>query len=169
MVMRNGNSSFDLDYNLYIQCMPQKYWDDYKLLKDTIMDFLNQCVKTFDFSDGKDSTSVITANLRDDKGVFFKVDIAILLRNRNNNWCRLIHDKNNWRGRFYLTEVPNSKDVTKKARKIKQKGLWDDVREEYKKLKNMYLFQGDRNHPSYVCYVEAVNAVWYRNDMKQIW
>ena len=34
------------------------------------------------------------------------------------------------------------------------------VREQYLALKNMYLSKNDINHPSFICYIEAVNNVY---------
>ena len=39
-------------------------------------------------------------------------------------------------------------------------GKWMLVRQQYEKIKNMYLIRNDYNHPSFVCYVEAVNNVY---------
>ena len=36
------------------------------------------------------------------------------------------------------------------------------VRDKYLELKNMYLRRGDRDHPSFICYIEAVNNVYDR-------
>jgi len=157
MVMRNGNGPFDLDYNLNIISMPVEYWNNLKKLKDTIRNELNYVVEDSWFSDGNDSTSVITANIIDkNTQVKFKVDIAILAKNEQNNYCRLIHDKRLWPERYYWNEVPNSHDVKDKVDFIKHREEWELVREEYEKLKNMYR----PNHPSFICYVEAVNNVY---------
>lgn len=40
--------------------------------------------------------------------------------------------------------------------------LWQEVRDRYLEMKNMYLSWQDRNHPSFVVYVEAVNEVYNR-------
>lgn len=104
MVMRDGNGSFDLDYNLRIINMPEMYKNNLKRLKDLIRGELNSIVKGSWFSDGKDSTSVITAIICDSIGVKFKIDVAIIGQNRN----------------------------------------------------------GDYNHLSFICYVEAVNHVYQK-------
>lgn len=63
LVTRDGDGPFDLDYNLCILGMPNRYWNDLKHLKDTVRDSLNRIVKKTLFSDGQDSKSVITSNL----------------------------------------------------------------------------------------------------------
>lgn len=45
---------------------------------------------------------------------------------------------------------------------LKEAGLWQEVRDRYLEKKNMYLSWQDRNHPSFVVYVEAVNEVYNR-------
>ena len=69
LVMRNGNAPFDLDYNLMVIRMPEEYWNNPQCLKNRVRDSLNlilrrsrsRVVRGGRFSDGKDSTSVITA------------------------------------------------------------------------------------------------------------
>ena len=50
--------------------------------------------------------------------------------------------------------------VDEKADKLKKLGMWNEVRDTYEELKNLYLRRGDRDHPSFVVYVEAVNQVY---------
>ena len=59
-------------------------------------------------------------------------------------------------------EVPNSHQVKDRADKLKRAGLWQKVRDRYLEKKNMYLSWQDRNHPSFVVYVETVNEVYNR-------
>lgn len=159
LVMRDGDGPFDLDYNLRIISMPDYYWDNLKQLKDLVRNKLNEIVRGSWFSDGKDSTSVITALIRDNTGVEFKFDVAIIGVNAKGNLCRLIHNKSVWPEQFTWNEVPNSHRVKERADAIKSIGKWEEVRTKYKELKNMYLYRQDRNHPSFICYVEAVNSV----------
>ena len=97
--------------------------------------------------------------LENTPNVKFKFDVAIIAKNERGDYCRLIHDKRYFR-RYVWCEVPSSKDVRKKADKLKKLGYWSDVREVYKKLKNHYLSIQDNNHPSFTVYVEAVNRVY---------
>lgn len=161
MVTANGDGPFDLDYNLQIIRMPQKYWKDLKKLKDTVRNELNKIVDNTFFSDGKDSKSVITSLLhfREKPKVEFSFDIAILAKNTNGNWCRLIHNKL-FDDQFTWNEVPTSHNVKEKAQTLKANHLWNEVRDRYRNLKNKYLRNGDANHPSFIVYVEAVNQVY---------
>lgn len=164
MVTQNEDGPFDLDYNLRIISMPDEYWNDLKKLKDTIRNELNKIVGKTLFSDGQDSKSVITSRLvlNNDEQVF-SFDIAILAENKNGNLCRLLHNK--LYGQFTWNEVPNSHNVKDKADLLKRKGRWNEVRQTYLDLKNMYLSRNDNNHPSFIVYVEAVNQIynkyWY--------
>lgn len=161
MVMANGDGPFDLDYNLLILEMPEQYRRNLRKLKNLIMNEINIIVNDTWFSNSKDSTSVITALLHDEDGVKFKFDLAIIAQNSNGNYCRLIHLKNHIPERYLWNEVPNSKMIKQKVDIIKSKHQWEKVRETYKEIKNRYLVQRDYNHPSFICYVEAVNEVYY--------
>ncbi len=163
LVTRNGDSPFDLDYNLVISKMSSTYKQDLFQLKNRIMTLLNSEFDQTLFSDAKDSTSVITSILhfQDTPQVKFSFDIGIVIKNSQGNFCRLIHQKRGYpHGTFTWCEVPSSSKVGEKASAIKKAGKWNDVRQRYLKLKNQYLSTGDRNHPSFVVYVEAVNEAF---------
>ncbi len=165
MVTRNGNGPFDLDYNLQILSMPNKYWNDLRNLKETIRRTLNKIVEHDWFSDSKDSTSVLTTILHFENSpqFNFSFDVAILARNSQENWCRLVHNKNAWgvgNDQYTWTEVPHSHNVKDKAKALKNDSLWNEVRETYLDKKNMYLTRRDTDHPSFIVYVESVNEVY---------
>ena len=126
---------------------------------------LNKVLGQTRFRDSKDSTSCLTAILlfRDNSAVEFKFDVAIVKRNSKGSLCKMVHNKNAWgygNDQYTWTEIPDSHDVSQKARRIKSEGLWLEVRERYVDLKNMYLSRQDKNHPSFLVYVEAVNQVY---------
>ena len=163
LVTKNGNGTFDLDYNLEIIRLDPAYEKNLFTLKNRVMRSLNQLLGDTFFSDAKDSTSAITAILhfKDTPRVQFSFDIGIVKKNRQGNFCRLIHQKEgSSQGTFTWCEIPTSSKVGEKASAIKKAGKWDDVRQRYLKLKNQYLSAGDRNHPSFVVYVEAVNEAY---------
>ena len=74
MVTRNGDGSFDLDYNLEITKASEEYWNDLRHLKDTIRILLDKAEKLNCFSESQDSTSCLTALLhfKDDPTVKFQ-------------------------------------------------------------------------------------------------
>ena len=169
LVMRNGNAPFDLDYNLMVIRMPEEYWDNSRCLKNRVRDSLNlilrrsgsRIIRGGQFSDGKDSTSVITALMYTPgilSQVAFSFDLAILAKDEDGIYYRLLHDKgfNN----YHWGEAPSVHCVRQKADAIKSERLWGEVRKRYKDKKNMYLERQDKNHPSYVVYVETINEVY---------
>ena len=143
------------------------YWNDLRLLKETVRNALNRAERREFFSDAQDSTSCLTALLhfKDTPNVEFSFDVAITTKNKNGNYMRLIHNKNVYAlglDQYTWNEVPNSHQVKDRADKLKRAGLWQKVRDRYLEKKNMYLFRPDHNHPSFVVYVEAVNEVYSR-------
>lgn len=155
--------TFDLDFNLEIDLtsLPKKY-KDLKKLKDTVRTLLNKIISNKDyFLDGRDSTSVISVPLHfeDSKEIKFSFDLAIVSRNSFGNLQRLIHNKQN--EFFTWATAKKSKDVEKKAELIKQNQLWNHVRNKYLYFKNQFI--NDCNHPSFICYVMAINEIYNKN------
>lgn len=112
LVTRNGNSPYDLDYNLEIVSADNEYRKDLRSLKDTVRNALNKA-NGFDFSDAHDSTSVLTCLLHfdDTPNLKFSFDVAIVAKNPDGTMCRLIHNKNAWRlmrDQYTWNEVPSS-------------------------------------------------------------
>ena len=161
MITRDGNGPYDLDYNLLVMKADDEYRAP-RLLKDTIRNALNKAVGGKFFSDAQDSTSCLTALLhfKDTPNVEFSFDVAIIKKNPNGNYMRLVHNKP-W-NQYTWNEVPRSHQVKDRADDIKEEGLWQEVRDKYLEKKNMYLSWQDHNHPSFVVYVEAVNEVYNR-------
>lgn len=153
---------FILEYNLLIMKAEERYWNDLRLLKETVRNALNRAERREFFSDAQDSTSCLTALLhfKDTPNVEFSFDVAIIKKNPNGNYMRLIHNKP-W-NQYTWNEVPRSHQVKDRADEIKKEGLWQEVRDKYLEKKNMYLSWQDHNHPSFVVYVEAVNEVYNR-------
>lgn len=153
---------FDLDFNLEIDIniLPKKY-RNLKKLKDTVRSTLNSIINKENsndfFSDGQDSTSVISVPLHfeDSKDIQFTFDLAIVSRNSHGNLQRLIHNKKD--EIFTWSPAKNSKDFETKAEKLKSAEYWNEVRTRYLEFKNQFV--NDITHPSFVCYIMAVNEV----------
>lgn len=166
MVTRNEDGPFDLDYNLEIIKALDEYWNDLHHLKDTVRVALDKAIGIKScFSEAQDSTSCLTALLHFDNepSVNFSFDVAIVTKNSKGSLCRLIQNKNGFgigNDQYVWNEIPDSHDVAQKAKQIKSKGLWLEVREQYVNLKNMYLSRQDKSHPSFIVYVEAVNQAY---------
>ena len=82
--------------------------------------------------------------------------MAIVSRNIYGNLQRLIHNKKT--ESFTWGRVKNTMDIEYKADSLKGAELWNKVRERYLFFKNQFL--NDYNHPSFVCYIKAVNEVY---------
>ena len=163
LIINGESKAFDLDFNLEVDLisLPQKY-KSLKKLKDTIRSLLNRIISDKDFfSDGQDSTSVISVPLHfeDSKEIEFCFDLAIVSRNSYGNLQRLIHDKKN--ENFTWTAAKNSKDYEDRAGKLKTPQLWNKVRNRYLYLKNQFV--NDNNHPSFICYIMAINEIYSQN------
>lgn len=166
MVTRNGNGPFDLDYNLEILKAPEMYWNEPRKLKDTIRIYLDKASGLKCFSESQNSTVALTALLHfeDEPQIEFSFDVAIVARNSNGTLCRLINNKkiywNGYQGQYVWNEVRNSDNVREKSDRIKKIGKWLEVRQRYVDLKNQYLYRQDRDHPSFIVYIEAVNQIY---------
>ena len=163
MVMQNGAEPVDLDYNLEIvRC---EYFDDCRAIKTAVQNAFNDVLRDYDFSDCDDSTSALTTkkiHFTEGDPTEFSMDICIVVTNNRGNYERLIHEKTGWfySDRYYWNEAPNSANIKKKADYIKSHNRWPLVRDQYQDIKNHYLRCNDHNHPSFICYVEAVNNVY---------
>ena len=166
MVTRNGNGPFDLDYNLEIIKAPNEYWNDLRKLKDTIRVLLDKASGLQCFTESQNSTVALTALLhfKDEPQIEFSFDVAIVARNQDGTLCRLVNNKHYFysgiQGQYTWNEIPSSHNVKEKADRIKKSGKWLEVRERYVKLKDMYLSRQDKEHPSFIVYIEAVNQVF---------
>lgn len=165
MITRNGNGPYDLDYNLVIIKAEDKYWQDLRLLKDTVRNALNRAEGKDFFSDFQDSTSCLTTLLHfnDSPDVEFSFDVAIITKNPKGNYMRLVHNKNAYfvgQDQYTWNEVPSSRQVKDKAVTLKEEGLWEEVRIRYVELKDQHLRRKDKNHPSFVVYVETINEIY---------
>ena len=157
MVTRNGKGPFDLDYNLVLTSIPQKYEDSPGLLRSHVREILNSLVDER-FSNGKGSTSSIKylAHPEDRSKVVFSFDVA-LIREREGKY-KLVHDKG--KNVFIWNQIPYSKNLDKKIVAIRKSGRWSDVEEAYLNLKDMYLRRNNKSHPSFIVLAEAVNQVY---------
>lgn len=160
---RDGIIEIDFDYNLnIISC---EDWEDCKTIKETVRKAFNKVwVERFGKEGIQDSKSSLTSNhiyFDDYPDILFSIDLAIVTREVSGKWNRLIHDK--MIGSYFWNQVKDSEEIKKKARKLKAKLLWDgenSVRNRYLELKNHYLEINDHDHPSFVCYIEAVNDIF---------
>lgn len=168
MVMQNENQPIDLDYNLNILSCDD--FSNCQEIKEKVRKTFNKVMRKNNLGDVDDSTSSLTTKkyyLESNPEVEFSIDLAIVTRDAAGNWYRLKHEKTgySYNDKYYWNEAPNSKEYNIKALRIKEVQCWQLVREQYKKIKNRYLTNNDYDHPSFVCYIEAVNNVY--NQLKQ--
>ena len=169
MVTQNENQPIDFDYNLNIISCPD--WNDAKGIKESVRKAMNRIMQEEGLRDVQDSTSSLTTYsmfFNDDIDSNWSIDLCIVKKNNQGEWERLIHEKTGFtcNDRYFWNTAPSSKEYSEKAKAIKSiPGWWNTVREKYLNIKNLYLTRNDRNHPSFICYIEAVNNVY--NEMRQ--
>lgn len=163
LILQNENRPIDLDYNLEIvRC---EDYDDCRHLKESCRKTFNKVLRKYRLPDCEDSTSSLTSKLIQFKSgnpTEFSIDVCITTRDTKDNYHRLIHEKTGWtlNDRYYWNMAPQSKGLKAKVDFTKSKGKWELVREQYLRIKNRYLTSNDTEHPSFVCYIEAVNNVY---------
>ena len=167
LITQNGKEPVDLDYNIVIIGNKNDY--DARECKEMIREGLNRVLKKYGLPDSHDSTSCLTTDGIGPTGgnnTPFSLDIAILKKTgKQGHLSRLIHFKTGNVGNDTYTwnEVPNTNGLEEKVKALREYGYWSEVRQAYLNLKNMYLNKRDHNHPSYICYMEAVNQVFHKN------
>lgn len=163
MVTQNEDGPIDFDYNLNVLSCDDFY--DCKKIKELVRLSFNKVLRSRGLQDCDDSTSSLTTKLiyfSDESEIKFYIDLAIVTENIDGFWERLIHDKNSLPNRYFWNQAPNSKGYENRAKKIKEvPGMWDKVRAKYLEKKNMYLTRNDYNHPSFICYIESVNEIYF--------
>lgn len=170
MVTQNERQPIDFDYNINV--ISSERWDA-RWIKETIRKTLNEVLRGRRLDDCDDSTSSLTTKAFHFNGEDseFSIDVCIVAMDENGNWNRLIHQKTGIAQNdcYFWNIAPNSKEYNEKARQIKSiPGWWEEVRDQYLKIKNRYLTSNDHSHPSFVCYIEAINNVYNRMRQKGI-
>lgn len=163
LIVQNASLPIDLDYNLEIvRCAD---YEDCRTIKECARKSFNKALCEHGWSDCEDSTSSLTTERRHfvkGNSTEFSIDVCIVCQDTKNHYYRLIHEKTGWAcyDRYYWNEAPHSARVREKTEYIKKNGKWQLVRTQYFNIKNKYLQRNDHNHPSFICYIEAVNNVY---------
>ena len=163
LILQNADRPVDLDYNLEIvKCEDYK---NRKYLKESARKAFNKALNRYGLDDCDDSTSSLTSkkiHFKSGNKTGFSIDVCITARDGKDNYHRLIHKKTRRSccDEYYWNIAPNSAKLKKKADYIKKRGKWELVRQQYKEIKNNYLSKNDTDHPSFICYIEAVNNVY---------
>ena len=164
MVTRNGNGPFDLDYNLILQNYPEEFDHDLCGLKRVIRETLDSISRGVNFSFGQDSRSAITILEfpAPSKSPVFHADLAILSKNVEGDFQRLIHNKQIFSEGYTWCKLPDSNRVGRRADMLRQQGYWAEVYKAYLNRKNWYL-RSLHDRTSFQVYVETVNEVFQRH------
>lgn len=169
MVIQNEEEPIDFDYNLNI--LSCNDFNDCKSIKELVRKTFNKILRNNNLSDCDDSTSSLTTKsicFKDDDSISFSIDVCIVALDTEGIWNRLKHEKgsNSYYDKYYWNKAPNSNGYNEKAKAIKLvSGWWEEVRKHYLDIKNNHLKRNDYNHPSFICYIQAINDVY--NEMQQ--
>lgn len=163
LITQNEELPIDLDYNLEIVRCDD--FEDCRYLKESTRKAYTEALNNEELGACEDSTSSLTS-----KQIYsttgnktrFSFDVCIVTEDNKGNYHRLIHEKTGFTyiDRYYWNIAPNSKEIRMKSEFIKQKGKWGLLQKDYLRVKNKYLSRNDHNHPSFICYIEAVNNVY---------
>ena len=164
MVTQNANEPIDFDFNLLI--LNAEDYSKASDLKEDVREAFNYVLEANGWPDCDDSTSALTTkqmSFRKGNKIPFSIDVCIVKKDRY-GLHRLIHQKTGFvnMDQWYWNLVPNSSNLHEKEDFLKP-DYWGMVRETYLEKKNMYLRRPyDHEHPSFICYIEAVNEVYYK-------
>ena len=165
MIAQNENEPIDLDFNLVIESAPNI--NDCRSIKETVRKAFDRILGDIGWGDCSDSTSALTTKKRhfiDGNQTSWSIDLAIIFEKDDGSWWRLIHKKtgivssDSW----VWEKGKDSQKLFEKEEKIKKAGFWNDVRDSYLRFKDLHLRRNETDtHPSFVCYTEAVNEIYY--------
>lgn len=157
LITINGdNDTYDLDYNLILQKDKADLFSKPQKIKELFSKEFDKERNNFNIKKIENSSSVITLKFKDKKA---NVDIAILRKNNNGNYSKIIYDKNN--NRYIWNEIKCSKNYQDNINLIKQQMCWNEVRDRYLFKKNSYLKQS-KNISSFSILLETINEVMQR-------
>ena len=150
------NGTYDLDYNLILQKDKADLFSKPQKIKELFSKEFDKERNNFNIKKIENSSSVITLKFKDKKA---NVDIAILRKNNNGNYSKIIYDKN--KNRYIWNEIKCSKNYQDNINLIRQQMCWNEVRDRYLFKKNSYLRQ-NKNISSFSILLETINEVMQR-------
>lgn len=163
LITQNGSEPVDLDFNLIVLDSECDINDGMKI-KEFVRQKFDLILKRHNEKNCKDSTSALTTSLMCLRGIStfkFSIDLAIVCYG-DSTCYRLIHKKTGYvdNDEWIWNESQHSDNLFKKVEFLKNNRLWNDVRKIYLEKKNLYLRRNNYDHPSFNCYIEAVNEVY---------
>ena len=159
--IKNGNSGYDFDYNLILQEPKDGRAYNASILKHQFMEAFKNALKGTKYSNPQDSTSAITIKVVDNKNskIEHSCDFAVIYYDSDiidNGYFYLRNNKNQSIYTFEFRKL--SVNVESKLFEILQyRNAWNEIREEYLKIKNS---NRDLNKHSFSLYLEAVNNIY---------
>lgn len=162
MITQNENENIDFDFNLLIR-NANRFLDG-RELKEKVRKAFNEVLCDNDMDDCQDSTSALTTGaiyFKQGNRTPFYIDVCIVKKD-SYGLHRLIHQKTGFvsMDQWLWNLVRDSGDLHKREDALKP-NYWSEVRDTYLDKKNMYLSRPyDHDHPSFICYIEAVNEVY---------
>lgn len=163
LITQNADKPIDLDYNLIVRRAPYDINGGRKIKEEIRHAFDTVSEEKGGWKPCSDSTSCLTVKRENYRGyaIEFSIDLAIIREDKNGTWYRLIHQKTgDTKKDAYIWNIGPSGKIDQKVDKVKARGKWEEVRQAYLDKKNLYLKRRDFDHPSYICYIEAVNEVY---------
>lgn len=176
----NGNNkSFDFDYNIVIK-NAMAY--DARWLKEQVRLAFNKSLSNACFqwgvftlsemslfalrcnTDVHDSTSALTSkpmSFYSDYSRTFHIDISILTK-EDGYWHRLKNDKT--AQQYIWNKMANIDDFKKREQSLTFSEQ-NELRQLYVEKKNLHI-QDEENFPSFKCYIEAVNEIYFKRNRK---
>lgn len=156
LVTQNEEGVFDLDYNLILMKDKKGLIDNPKRIKELFLDAFHRTFPKLSF---KNSTSVITSNLRLGD-IVFSFDCAIVCEGNNGNLYKIVFDKPD---RYIWNEVRHTKDFNARYRYLLSENEFPTIRDLYLKKKNQHLRQND-GVQSFSILVETVNEIMQKRN-----
>ncbi|HQM01769.1 MAG TPA: hypothetical protein PLH98_14640 [Ruminococcus flavefaciens] len=159
-VTKDDSTGFwDLDYNIIIQNLPDKFAKSPNKLKEIIRLTIDEVkesgkyLKGYSISFGKNSTVPITYKVTKNNKLIMGVDIALIRYDKQRS-LRLVFDKpaNQYIGNELSSKLPTDQDILL----IRKSGMKSELRKCYLQKKN------DKRNiklPSYILFTQAVNEV----------
>lgn len=154
-----GNEGYDLDYHIYLQKSPAMSDKD---IKKKFKNELDKIVKSYDLTPCEDSTHVLTTKRLVNNKLIYDYDVAIMKKNKNEEYLILKNEKNdnNGNGPYHFVEVPKASNFANKYNTISGIEQWKKLRSIYKsKKESQQSLSKDMRKHSFSLLIEAVNEV----------
>ena len=158
--VKGGNKGFDFDYNLILNCEEGYYWKP-NFARQEVTRAIDEAIKGTKYDHPQNSSVAITIKVKDTKHskIIHSCDFAVVYYPDENSdehkYVRLNTSNNQytWEIRKY------TKDYHAKLNWLKENvnGYWDEIKEEYLKLKDN---NKDPNKRSFQLFYEAINNVY---------